>query len=254
MPHSFYFDFHGVASLSRMGNRQLVGMCGIALLGSLLLLRPPRMISPPLPAQRAPREGLEHAAVRPPKSDSSTPSERLPSLISYERSSPLSARVSSSFFAQPSSLNSASLASPQSTYLSSAPSVHLSSPFSAPLSSSPSTSLRSSSEPLLHIAIGADLPHLPGAVGAIGSIRFHSKTPHQLRFHVITLARELLPTRAALSCYQFAPSTPDDAANTGILPPDIHLLPLSEGLFAGRLRVLADPAITGRLDSPLNFA
>jgi lipopolysaccharide biosynthesis glycosyltransferase len=91
----------------------------------------------------------------------------------------------------------------------------------------------------VHVVAAADLHHLPGVAGLIASARAHSERSGSLHFHIITLNEQVHATKLALAC--FGHST-------------VNVLALPAAWLAGRVRVVANLAITGNLSSPLNFA
>lgn len=89
--------------------------------------------------------------------------------------------------------------------------------------------------------MAADVGLLPGAAGLVRSAR--ANTAAELRFHLITPASDEALARQTLRCLRVE---------------GVQFYPLSESWMNAtllpRIRVVADPAITGHLDSPLNFA
>ena len=115
----------------------------------------------------------------------------------------------------------------------------------------------------MHVALAADAPHLPGIAGAVNSARKHSSNPHVLRFHVITRQEEMKKAVETLRCYGLhavapgvviTPHTQVSPGNQSGTEDSIEVIGLPADWLHGRLRVLANPSITGHLDSPLNFA
>ena len=101
----------------------------------------------------------------------------------------------------------------------------------------------------VHVVLAADPAHLPGVAGVIASARTHfvADGAASLRFHVVTLREHVDATHAALGCFLGGGAA---AAVNGSV--EVAVLPVE--WLAGRVRVVADPAVTGPLASPLNFA
>ena len=95
--------------------------------------------------------------------------------------------------------------------------------------------------PLVHIVVAADAPLWPGVVGLIRSARTSSAAPDELRFHLITLPSQVAAAHEAMACFRFDREL-------------VRVVSMPTEWLAGRIRVVADPAVTGSLSSPLNFA
>ena len=92
---------------------------------------------------------------------------------------------------------------------------------------------------ILDIVVAADTPLFPGVAGLVRSARASSEYPESLQFHWITLKADMDAARDSLRCYG--------------LDTFVRLIALPPELLASRIRVSADPAVTGKLASPLNF-
>ena len=108
-----------------------------------------------------------------------------------------------------------------------------------PPSPSPPASPPSNSH--IDLVVAADAPLWPGVAGLVRSVRATTANPSAIRVHLITLPAQVDAARHAMSCFGVAEQL------TVVALPD-------ELLLAGRVRVTADPKITGHLASPLNFA
>ena len=113
-------------------------------------------------------------------------------------------------------------------------------------SSPPASVVPLSAEDALDIFIAADMSHFPGVAGVIRSARAHSHGS-RFRFHVATLPEQERAAWRAMECF---------AACGQHLPASecIRIIPMPTNWLRGRVRVLADPKVTGPLASPLNFA
>ena len=128
----------------------------------------------------------------------------------------------------------------------------------------------------IDVALAADAPLV---AGVIGSVRAHSSMPPGgLRFHLITLETQIGAARRALATvlrrrrrrrrgggnvdtFGNGESGGDSRrahthtwAGGAPVRARASVLAMSEAWLAGRVRVVADPAVTGPLASPLNFA
>ena len=90
------------------------------------------------------------------------------------------------------------------------------------------------------MVVAADEPLWPGVAGLIRSANSSTSSPEALRFFLVTLPEELGAARRAMECYGVAEL--------------VVLVPFAPATLASRVRVVADPKVTGHLASPLNFA
>ena len=97
------------------------------------------------------------------------------------------------------------------------------------------------SPPTIDLVIAADAPLWAGVAGVIRSARLASTTPDVLRFHLITLPSQVIAAHRSMQCFGVA-----RRLSVVALPDEL--------LLASRVRVTADPKVTGHLASPLNFA
>ena len=79
----------------------------------------------------------------------------------------------------------------------------------------------------------------PGVAGLVRSARANSGTPDAFRFHLITLPAEVEAARRTMECFDIARH--------------MAIVGLPADLLTQRVRVTADPKVTGHLASPLNF-
>jgi lipopolysaccharide biosynthesis glycosyltransferase len=94
----------------------------------------------------------------------------------------------------------------------------------------------------IDVAIAADESHLPGVAGVINSALAHTSRANTVRFHVIVPAGRIDSASARLRCLGVAMNT------------TVALVELPDDWLRDKVRVVADPRITGKLASPLNFA
>ena len=99
------------------------------------------------------------------------------------------------------------------------------------------------------IIVAADAPLLPGVAGLVRSAR--AGTSASLHFHVLTPEADEHIARQTLRCLN---AMYDDSS----WQTTVTIRPLSaawlNATLISRIRVEADPAVTGKLSSPLNFA
>jgi hypothetical protein len=83
----------------------------------------------------------------------------------------------------------------------------------------------------------------------IRSSRAHSESPQRLIFNLITLEANLDAARRTMECFDVCGRAGSSSALACM-----NFVALPEEWLKGRIRVVADPKVTGQLASPLNFA
>ena len=99
------------------------------------------------------------------------------------------------------------------------------------------------------IVVAADAPLLPGVAGLVRSAR--AGTSASLHFHVLTPAADERIARQTLRCLDAMYERSKRHTTVTIRPLSATWL---NATLISRIRVEADPAVTGKLSSPLNFA